>query len=189
MQQETLDSDSISNHKAELSISNGMSFDSRIMVAAVIGVLLALAMLLSGGPGYLFGPALLFGSSFVFTSSYGTDISLTTNYAREYNKRFGFKTGKWLPMAAYSDIVILKIGRSQKTSDFTGAVSTKIDVSKNEVYLMTHDHRKRLLLKVCNSYEDAIKFSEEISNKLDKKVAVFNPKLTQKTRERLQRRR
>jgi hypothetical protein len=189
MQNETLDGYAKTDHQPELSISNGRSFDSKIVFAAVVAIILSIPMLISGGPGYVIGPVLFFGGLFVLTSSYGTDMSFTTNYARQYNKLFGFKSGKWLPISAFTDIVILKISRSQKASDITGAVSTDIDISKNEVYLMTYDHRKRFLLKVCKSYQEALQFSEEMSKKLDKKVAVFNPQVSEKTKQRLQRRR
>lgn len=147
MTEDLLDNESITNHEAEITLDHGPSFTPRMRMFAIIFLIGALGMYASGGAGYIIGTGLLLGGIFVISSRHGTQISLKTNYVRAYHDRFFVKSGKWLPIAAFSDICILKISKTLTTSDLTGAVSTSMDVSKNEVFLMTHDHRKRFLLK------------------------------------------
>ena len=186
MSEELLDDKGITAHQADIEIKNGFSFTLNLRIAASVFAVVGFAAILSGGPGFVIGPPILLGCLFLLTSRHGTEISLETNYVREYNEKFFiFKTGKWLPISAFSDICILKLGKTRAPSDITGAVSSKFDASKNEVYLMTHDHRKRFLLKICDSLHDATEFAEEMAEKLDKKISKFNPQISSKTQERL----
>lgn len=190
MKNELLDDESISNHQVDKSISNGSSFDNR-MIFFGVGMLIFGVLALSGGnAGFILGPILLLAGGFILTSQQGVDLSLSTNYFREYHQRFFlFKSGKWLPLSAFSDICVLKIGRSKTVGDLTGTVTTDLDASKNEVFLMTHDHRKRLLIKSCNSFKEADQFAKNLAEELGKNYTKYNPKLTEKTRQRLSRRR
>ena len=148
MTDELIDNSQITGHQADIVIDNGYSFTSRLRIAASLFGILSVLMIFSGGPGIIIGPLIFLGCSFLLTSKHGVDISLKTGYVREFGEKFFvFKSGKWLPLAAYSDICILKLGKTRRHSDITGGVSTDIDASKNEVYLMTYDHRKRFLLK------------------------------------------
>lgn len=186
MSDKLLDSKGITDHQAEIEISNGYSFSKNLRIATIVFTIVALLMLLTGGPGYIIGPPLLLGCIFLLTSQHGTDISLSTNYVRNFHKKFFvFKSGKWLPLNAYSDICILKIGKTRRVQDITGMVSTNLDNTEIEVYLMTHDHRKRLLLKTCKSGHEAQEYAKEMAEKLDKKIAIYSPKVSAKTEERL----
>ncbi|UKN01799.1 hypothetical protein K6119_18925 [Paracrocinitomix mangrovi] len=191
MNQELLDSDGIKNHHSDIEIENGASFSPRLQLLAGALALMGLVATLSFEPqGLVLGPLFLIGGIFVLTSRHGVDISLETHYVREYHKRFLFiKSGKWIPMAAFSDICILKLGKTKVTSDLTGSVTTHLDASKNEVYLMTFDHRKRFLLKICKSQKEAVQFAEEMAEKLDKKFTTFNPKISAETQAKLRYRR
>lgn len=186
MSDELLDNKGITDHKAEIEIINGHSFTKNLRIAAGAFTLVGVLMILTGGPGFIIGPPILLGCIFLLTSQHGTEISLSTNYVRNFHKKlFFFKSGKWLPLNAYSDICILKIGKTRRHQDITGMVSTDIDSSEIEVYLMTHDHRKRLLLKACKSGKEAQEYANEMAEKLDKKLAAYNPQMSAKTKERL----
>ena len=87
-------------------------------------------------------------------------------------------SGQWMAS-------ILKSNKTRRHSDLTGMVSTDIDVSVIEVYLMTHDHRKKFLLKICKNYNEATAFTEEMAQTLNKKITAYSPKLSEKTQERL----
>ncbi|MEO9531912.1 MAG: hypothetical protein ABJG68_15835 [Crocinitomicaceae bacterium] len=190
MSDELIDNGSISEHTVDLTYKNGLSFTGNTRLLGFIVILMGPIAIFTGDvAGLVIGPVLVLGGGFVLTSQYGTDICLSNKYVREYNKVFFIKTGKWRTTAPYTDICITKIGKTQTRADMTGAVSTEIDVSKNEVYLFTSDHRKRFLLKVCKSAKEAAKIADELAEKLDKKVAIFSPKLSSATKARLQRRR
>ena len=149
MNDELLDNDTITNHTIDITYRNGMSFVGMTRFTAGAFLIIGFSVLFTGLGGFFLGLLMIGGGGFVVTSNYGTDICLSTKYVREYHQVFFIKTGKWRTSAPYTDICITKIGKSATKSDITGANSTNIDVSRNEVYLMTSDHRKRFLLKAC----------------------------------------
>lgn len=190
MSEDLIDNAGSKEHSADISYKNGMSFSGMTRFFGVALLIVGFSALVSGSiAGFVIGLVLIGGGGFICTSSYGTDISTSTNHAREYHQIFYIKTGKWKTIAPYSDLCVIKIGKTAKRTDLTGANSTGLDKSKNEVYLMTYDHRKRFLVKVCNTVREANEESEFLADALDKKVAAFNPKISEATQARLRQRR
>jgi hypothetical protein len=190
MNDDLLDSNHIRDHTADVTFKNGKSFSSMTRFFGAAILIVGLGLLLAGSvSGFILGLILIGGGGFIFTSTYGTDISTSTNYIREYHQIFFVKTGKWKTSAPYSDICIIKISKTAIRSDLAGANSMGIDISKNEIYLMTHDHRKRFLLKICKTSKEAAKEAKQLADVLDKKLAVFSPALSAVTQARLQQRR
>lgn len=190
MNDELLDNDQTNLHTAEISFKNGRSFSGMVRFFGVALMLVGCSAIMSLSIGGIFIGLIIFGGGgFLFTSTYGTDICNRTNHVREYHEIFFIKTGKWKSAAPYSDICIIKLGKTAIRSDLAGTNSTGIDVSKSEVYLMTYDHRKRFLLKVCNSAKEAVKEAEFLADILDKKMTVFNPQISEATKARLRHRR
>ncbi|MCB9222883.1 MAG: hypothetical protein H6582_01795 [Crocinitomicaceae bacterium] len=189
-EQEIIDNSEISDHTADITYNNGFSFSFMPRILAVIFLLMGITMLLSGGIGYYMGSVATFVSLFALTSTHGVDVCLSSKYVREYHKRFFFfKTGKWKSTYTYPDICVLKLGKSSTISDLTGGVTTTLDASMNEVFLMSANHRKRIFVKTCKSLKEAVEIAEFLAEKLDKKVAPFNPEISEKTKERLRYRR
>lgn len=184
---ELLDNEKLTNHQSDLTFSNGWSFSFNVRLLSVVFFFIGIVMIGSGGPGYVIGPPLILGAGFLFSSRYGTQVCYSTGYIREYHEYFGIKTGKWVSTVMLPDICILKIGKSKTHSDITGAVSTTLDASKNEVYLMSSNHRKRMLICVCKSLEEAAKVSETLAQNLGKNLAQFNPQISKQTMERKRR--
>lgn len=180
-----VDNDHISNSKADISISNGFSFGPATrFLAGILGVFGVVAVL-TGGPGLFIGPVLILMSLFALTSKFGTEISLSNNYIREYGSAFGIKSGKWESSLLMPDLCVLKIGKTQSVANSrTGGIATDLDVSKNEVYLLSANHRKKILVKVCNSKAEGLKFAQELAQKMGKTVAEFNPKISEQTKAR-----
>jgi len=192
MQEDLIDNTHISEHRPEISFRNGYSFTSFVRGISLVFVVFGIAILLTLTiPAILIGTIIIFAALFVFSSEYGTDISTSTNYIREYHKRFFFlKTGpKWVPMSPFSDVCILKLGKSRQLSDMYGVSSNSLDASKNEVYLMTYDHRRRFLVKICASKQEAVEFATSFAKKFDKTLKEFNPTISQATKRRIASRR
>lgn len=185
MSEEVLDDSSISSHKADITFFGGSTFTGYSQLAAVALMIVGLAMITTFSPaGLILGPILTFGALFGITSSYGTDICTKTKYVREYHQRFFIKTGKWVPTHLFADICILKLGKTARRSDITGTVSNDIDVSKNEVYLMSANHRARFLIKTCKSLKEAEQIATQMSELFNKPIKPFNPQISQATQER-----
>jgi len=180
-----VDNDHISNSKADISISNGFSFGPATRFLAGILAAFGLLAVLTGGPGLFVGPVICLMSFFALTSKFGTEISLSNNYIREYGSVFGIKSGKWESSLLLPDLCVLKIGKTQSVANSrTGGLGTDMDVSKNEVYFLSANHRKKILIKVCNSKAEALNFAQDLAQKMGKNLAEFNPKISDQSKAR-----
>jgi len=180
-----IDGDSITNSKADISISNGFSFGPATRAMAVAMLILGFFAFFMGGGGYFIGATIIMASLFALTAKHGTEISFSNNYIREYSWSFGFKTGKWIPTIMLPDITVMKLGKKAGIVGIrTGGITMERDVSVNEVYLLSANHRKRILVKVCQSQKEGVEFAKEIAQKMGKNFVAFNPPVSEKTKAR-----
>ncbi len=180
-----VDNDHISNSKADISISNGFSFGPATRFVSALLAVFGVFALLTGGPGLFVGPVITLMALFALTSKFGTEISLANNYIREYGSVFGIKSGKWESSLMLPDLCVLKIGKTQSVANSrTGGIGTDMDVSKNEVYLLSANHRKKILIKTCDSKAKAVAFAEDLAQKMGKNFVEFNPKISEQTKAR-----
>ncbi|MDA7803118.1 hypothetical protein N8987_00895 [Crocinitomix sp.] len=186
---DTLDSDSITEFKIDLKFINGYAFSNGLRIGMGLLGFLGIIALLTGGIGLIIGPILLITSVYVNTATYGTEISLANNYVRQYSTSFGIKKGKWVATTLLPDITVLKMGKSLSFNHaFIGITegpgSVKIDKDVYEVYLLSANHRKRILIKESQSYNEAYLIATDITEKMGKNLVQFNPVISQATRAR-----
>lgn len=108
-------------------------------------------------------------------SKFGTEIKLETEMYREFSSIVGIKTGTWHHLNRYPYLCILK----------TRIVATAFSLSNRntdtgsedyfEVYLLSESHHHRILLKRCNTLEEAEASGVELAQKLDKPLVDFSP--------------
>lgn len=178
---ETLDSDAIENCTPDLVFKNGYSFGTPIRYAMGGILFLCFFLILSGGNGLIVGPILAIMASYILTSTYGTEVSLENKYVRNYTSSYGIKKGKWKSTLMLPDISILKMGNSVAFNQIYGPGSVRLDDHVYEIYLLSANHRKRILLKTCASGKNAFIAAEELSLKLEKNLVPFNPKISKAT--------
>lgn len=180
-----IDGDSITNSKADLTIPNGYSFGPATRMTAIGLLIFGCFAFYMGGGGYFIGPTIIVASLFALTAKHGTEISYSNNYIREYSVSFGFKTGKWIPTIMLPDITVLKLGKKAGVASFrTGGIALERDASVNEVYLLSANHRKRILVKVCQSQKEGVEFAKELAQKMGKNFVAFNPPVSEKSKAR-----
>lgn len=184
-----IDNESITNHSADITVKNGFSFSSITRTLGVCLLVLSLLAISSGGGGLIIGSVIFLASLFAITSTHGVEISLSTNYIREYSSAFGIKSGKWQSTLLLPDICILTIGKtvtmpggSMAMGTMVGASNIELDATKTEVYLMSANHRKRVLIKICKSKREADSFAQELAQKMNKRLAVFNPQISEQSK-------
>ncbi|MBI3133233.1 MAG: hypothetical protein HYZ14_01025 [Bacteroidetes bacterium] len=180
-----VDNDHITNSTADIRISNGFSFGPATRLVAGVMVVLGAFALLSGGAGFFLGPIILLAALFALTSKFGTEISLSNNYIKEYSVAFGIRSGKWQSTLMLPDLCVIKLGKTRGVANtYTGGIGTEVDASKNEVYLLSANHRKKVLMKVCNSKKEAENFARDLAQKMGKNYVPFNPKISEQTKAR-----
>jgi hypothetical protein len=180
-----VDNDHITNSKADISIDNGFSFGPATRIVAVALIIFGVLALLSGGPGFFLGPLVLLAALFAVTSKHGVEISFSNNYMREYGQALGIKTGKWMSTITLPDIAVLRLAKRQGVvNPATGGMAMDRDVSANEVYILSANHRKKVLLKVCKSKNEAEEFAKMLAGKMGKNFVPFNPVVSESTKAR-----
>lgn len=165
----------ILNHYPDIMYDNGYSFSWGIRGVAIVGVLFGVGILYFGGFALILGPIFILAGGFAATSWIGTEICYETRFVRDFHSAFWRRSGKWVPTDHFPDVSILKLGKKQSGEDALGTEVNKVDMSQCEVFLMTPDHRRRLLIRKCRNMEEAVETAEFICQKLDKRLAKFNP--------------
>lgn len=180
---EAIDSGPLTNSKADIRYRNGFSFSTILRVSTGIFAFLGLLAVISGGAGYILGPIFIIIGIHVNSSAYGTEISLSNNYIRVYSTSFGVKKGKWQSTVLLTDICILKMGKSVSVNHIFGAGAVTLEGDAvYEVYILTANHRKRLLLFETSSAKEAAEKAQFLAEKMQKNLTTFNPVISEKTR-------
>lgn len=93
----------------------------------------------------------------------GTEIDLANNRIREYGSVLGIRFGKWKPLAPYMAIVIL--GKRRVSTMYSrGQVALDQAEQNYDVTLVDETHRKKFLLKACDSIEEARSLAEQVAS-------------------------
>lgn len=172
---------------ADITIDNGYNFGPATRATAWAFLAFGVFAIYMGGGGIFIGIFTILAGFFALTSKNGTQVCLSNGYIREYSAVLGLKTGKWQTTAALPDITVMKLGKKRETAGFIPGlpgmptVGMEMDASVNEVYLLSADHRKRVLLKVCNSAKEGFEFAKDLALKMGKNVVEFNPKISEVT--------
>lgn len=155
-------------------------------IGAFLGAVLSIALF-----PFLPGLSLLIGLSAIYLafSINGLEIDVQQGKYRHYHAVLGTKIGKWMPLTPYTAIIILyRKGRKQMISPSL-AFSHGFQDKKYDVFLTNPAHRKRLFLKTFDDKNSAREFAHEMEKSTHRPVEVYNPQISQATRNRINQRR
>ena len=124
--------------------------------------------------------ALVFGYWLTFRSS-GTEIDILTRRYRPFTRSFGVKKGKWQSYASYPDLAVLR-GKEGFTAYSRGMVELNMAETVYDIYLLSEDHRRKLILNRCSSTQTAEDEGKELAEQMGLSWTSYNPKLSQATR-------
>jgi len=92
----------------------------------------------------------------------GTEIDHKGSRLREYGSLFGLRWGKWQASAPFKAIVIL--GKRRVSTMYSrGQVALDQAERNHDVTLVDTTHRKKFLLKVCDSVGEARSLAEQVA--------------------------
>lgn len=114
----------------------------------------------------------------------GLEVDLENGRYRIYKSRFGLKSGKWNSFKSYTEILLLLKRGKKGLVGARGAVATYHDHQEYEVVVANSTHRKQLLLKSFETKEQAEKFAQDFSEKLNLPITKFKPKISARTQTR-----
>lgn len=157
---------------------HGMAFPPAMRVVGFIVLFTGLVSLIFN---FLVGMiAILLGIVMAF-SSQGFQLDGTKFRCRECFNFLGFKTGDWKDLDDYPDIALRY---SIQTSSAFSRAMVEMETGRDQYYmicLLNSSHRERLVVQKHKIKEEAEQKAKELSEKWDKKLTVFNPKISAKT--------
>ncbi|MFK7901178.1 MAG: hypothetical protein AB8B61_10530 [Cyclobacteriaceae bacterium] len=166
-------------------INHGLLFTNKLIV--VFGYFLILL-----GFFYLVQIPLLgliflgLGGLFSF-SKCGIILDRNNGTFMEYTSYFFIKKGKWYSLSTYPDAAILNLRYSQKANlGYFHSTNVKQE-TQQELVLLTHDHRRRILVKTFKKGENAQQFSKKLCESFKLNLTSYAPKISAKTAARRKR--
>jgi hypothetical protein len=156
------------------------------------GVMFSFVLMACGGvlvatSGGMLNGKLIFGT-FIFlvagvgaTLRSGAIIDTANRKMKVYVSFFGIKSGEWKDMSAYPYLTIFKTNLASTVSS-RGNVSTKLMDVAYDVFLLTKNHRERVLIFTCDTKEKAQATAQVLAKKLDKEVVIYNPQSSRSRR-------
>jgi len=170
---------------ANLTIENedfGSTKSGMMIIAFLVSLLLLAAVFFIGVLAILFTIALM-------TLKVGIEIDQEKERYRFFKSFFGYPSGKWMSLEKYKVLVVLKKNlKSQVLSPkLVSALNYKQVVF--EVNLTTESHRAKIRLKRFRSADAAMKFAKKLNVDLGFPLENYNPVISDKTKQRRERRR
>ena len=110
------------------------------------------------------------------TCSWGTELDLKRRLVREYNSIYWMQSGCWRSFKGFDHIVISEGNLG------TSWWKKLLRKSKPSVYLMTPDHRHRILISINKDKTEAIRMAKDLAKYTGCEIHEFNPKLTKSKR-------
>lgn len=141
----------MSDGRSTLVIEQGAFFPSAMRLLFVF-VGLALSIVLIGLP--------ILAMSIYYV---GTEIDLQRSRIREYGSVLGIRWGKWTSITPFKAIVLLK-QRRVGTMYSRGQVALDQTEQNCDVTLVDATHRKKLLLKACDTVGEARALAKQVAD-------------------------
>lgn len=175
-------------------INKGKSFSRSTVIVGYLLVLLALYLLYSSLWGsiskkielsyeffYVFIPLFILFGLFISLSTDWITIDLKKRSIYVYSRVLGIKIGNNKKLSTYGFTSILSRSLNARIGGFNlGGVSyipeANIKELKHDVFLLTSNHRNKLLLNRFDTFEEAKEFGDMIADYIQKPLVKYNPK-------------
>ncbi|NND94351.1 MAG: hypothetical protein HKN45_05755 [Flavobacteriales bacterium] len=116
----------------------------------------------------------------------GTQLNTDEGIYREYTSSFGIKRGKWMTIENYPDMALIR-GREGFKAYSRGMIELSDSELVYDIYLLTKDHRSKLILKRFKDKESAQLEGRILAEKLGLDWREYSPKVSARTRSRRRR--
>ena len=111
---------------------------------------------------------------FLATAKNGIIIDTENNQFRNTVFFLGLEFGSWKELSKFTDIAILTknkgitaLSRGQRATTFSNKVF--------EIYMLTENHRERIILKRYKDEDKATVFAQDIAHQLQMELNVYSP--------------
>lgn len=168
-----------------LTYQTGKIFPPALIWAGYI-VLAAGILTLVGLPPV--GVIVIAASIYISFSFAGSQLDVQQRAFRLYNSYFWIKTGQWKSLDNYPDIAILT-RREVTTMYGLSSLSSSAEDEHQDICLLNQTHRIKHTIVRCKNRKEAIEEAQKIADALGLRLTTYQPKISDKTRERRSKRR
>ena len=171
----------------------GTSFPRSFKIAGFIAVFFGLLIVISNtllnfSFGFLLGIPFILGGLIVNFAYYGIEIKKDVNQYREFTNIFGLNFGKFKNI---NDYVFVSIKKAQHGYKVYGRSNASVSVSKQkyDVCFFNKTFRKKVVMKICDTEEEAIIFAKKLAEETGLEFSKYNPPISDATMKRRTQRR
>lgn len=126
-----------------------------------------------------------FVSIALFSFGLSSGIEIEKNKYRNVQYIWTIKRGKWRDFSHYKNIIILRKKGAKQSLGANLAMTTTTRGEINEIYITDETHILRIHLTTKSDFEDAKKFANDISKKLNLPIVNYNPKISEVTKQKI----
>jgi len=104
----------------------------------------------------------------------GVELDAEGKRLREYSALFGLRWGAWQPSEKFKHVSVLHVRRSRTVQGRAGG-STAVQELNHDVCILNGTHRKKFLVKSCDTTTEAEGLAIDVALKLGYDVVRFAP--------------
>ncbi|MBL8001139.1 MAG: hypothetical protein JNL05_04175 [Flavobacteriales bacterium] len=108
------------------------------------------------------------------TYSGGVEIDPAAQRLREYGGILGIRRGSWKSLTPFKHVAVLAVRRSGTVQGRAGG-STDLSGSNHDVVLLDAEHRKRFLIRACDTPHEARVLVDELVTGLGLTLVTYSP--------------
>jgi hypothetical protein len=129
----------------------------------------------------ILGTLLTVISALAATMRTGVYLDTANRRMRQYSSYLGVKSGKWNGMEMYPFLTLFK-SKLSSTIYSRGNVALDLTDTVYDVFLLSKNHRQRVLIYTCPGKDQALQMARILGKKLEKEVVIYNPQTTSRKR-------
>ena len=154
------------------------SFKIAGFIAIIFGILIILSQILPEFSfEFLIGIPFILGGLIVNFAYYGIEIKKETGKYREYTNILGLTFGKFKNITDYIFVSIIKAEHGYKIYGRSNAGLT-VSKKKYDVCFFNKTFKKKVVMKICDTEEEAIEFAKILAIETGLEFSKYNPPRT-----------
>jgi hypothetical protein len=172
--------------KEKIGASFPKSFKIAGFIAIIIGILIISLNIFVNEVGIIriiIAIVLIVAGFIINFSFYGIEIDKENLKYKEYSNILGITFGKCKEISDYSYVSIVKSEHGFRIYAFS-TVSISASDKKYDVCFFNRTYRKKVLIKICNTEENATRYAKKLSKETGLEHTKYSPKISKSTIDR-----
>jgi len=159
----------------------GASFTKSFKIAGLLAIAVGILTIILGvSYFFIFGIILIVLGVIVNTAYYGIEINKNTHKFREFTNILGLTFGQFNNISDYVYVSTIQAQHGYKIYGSSN-ISTSVSEKKYDVCLFDKTFRKKAIMKICDTVNEASEFANKISQETGLELSKYNPPISDST--------